>query len=131
MESLYYSVIGIIAIIVHFIINYSMFFKTLNDDNPTSKNFHLYLISVLLYFITDILWGLFSYFGKINFLYVDTVAYYITMALSIVFCCSYIIAYLKLNKTISKILGLFGICFFIAEFLCFDYKFLYSNIFLF
>lgn len=86
MDKFYYSIIGFIAIIVHLILNYDMFSKPKEKDNRTIKSFHVYLISVLFYYITDALWGILDYSGLTKILYVDTVAYYISMSFSIVFC---------------------------------------------
>lgn len=116
MESIYYSMIGIIALLVHLVINHDMFSKFIEKDNPTIRNFHTYSICVLCYFLSDLLWGIFDYMDQTKLIYIDTVFYYITMGLSVVFCCNYIISFLKLNATLSRILKSFGICFCVAEF---------------
>jgi len=115
MQSFYYSAIGVLAIVVHVIINYEMFSKPKGQDRVTEQYFHVYLLTVLLYYITDALWGIFDYFGKTKFLYIDTVAYYIAMGLSVIFCCRYIISFLDLNKILKGILNAFGPLFFLAE----------------
>lgn len=117
MDSFYYSMVGLLALVVHLIINQEMFSKTKRKDNFTEKNFHIYLISILFYYITDILWGVIDYFHNTPLLYCDTVFYYIAMALSVVFCCRYVISFLNLKKKFSKILQQFGRLFCIAEFI--------------
>ncbi|MBQ0051811.1 MAG: diguanylate cyclase [Treponema sp.] len=117
MESLYYSAVGFIAVIVHLIINHNMFSRPKRGGDSTVVYFHFYLVSILFYYITDIFWGIFDYAKDAKFLYIDTVIYYVAMAFSVVCCCSYIIAFLKLNKKFGKILRTFGLCFFIAEFI--------------
>jgi len=117
MYDLYYSVIGILAIVIHLIINYEMFSKPKEKDNSTVKFYHLYLISVLIYYITDALWGILDYSGKTKLLYIDTVFYYISMGFSVIFCCRYIIEFLNLNKVLGKILKAFGMHFCVFEFI--------------
>lgn len=117
MQTLYYSVIGLLAIIIHLVINYEMFSKPKEKDNTTIKFYHLYLISVLFYYITDALWGVLDYFGKTKFLYIDTVAYYIAMGFSVILCCRYIIEFLHMNSLHAKILKAFGMHFCLFEFI--------------
>lgn len=116
MHISYYSVIGILAIIVHLIINYEMFLKIDKKDNFAEKDFRRYSLTVFLYYITDVLWGFFESLGQTKLLYADTILYYIAMALSVVCCCRYIISFLNLNKTFKRVLNSFGNLFCIAEF---------------
>jgi len=46
MQTLYYSVIGILAVIVHLVLNYEMFSKPKEKDDSTVKYYHLYLLTV-------------------------------------------------------------------------------------
>ncbi len=114
MQSLYYSAIGILAIIIHLIINHDMFSKPKEKDNSTIKYYHLYLVSVLFYFIIDALWGFLDYLGNTKLLYADTAFYYLIMGFSTIFCCRYIIEFLNLNKLLGRTLKTFGLlfCFF-------------------
>lgn len=115
MENLFYSVIGIQAIIIHLILNHHIFVKVKSRDNYVEKYLRIYLFTVLFYYITDVLWGITSFFSNTKALSIDTVAYYIAMSLSVVFCCLYIISFLNLNNRLSKIIKIFGYLFCILE----------------
>lgn len=115
MQSFYYSVVGLLAIIVHLILNSKVLKIKVSKSGNTEKYFSAYSISILFYFITDVLWGIVDFFGNKYLLYIDTVAYYIAMALSVVFCCRYVISFLNLNSHFAKFLKVFGSLFFLAE----------------
>ena len=56
MQNIYYSIVGIIALIVLTVIN----FKTLlprSDRNTAGRSYRYFLYGVLAYVTTDVLWG--------------------------------------------------------------------------
>ena len=113
MNNNYYSVIGILAIIIHIIININEYRKKDSKVYSIDNNYRIYLLSVFVYYITDASWGIINSWGKefVGLLYVDTVLYYIAMASSVVFWCRYVISYLNLKGLVSKILNSFGLLF--------------------
>ena len=100
---MYYSGFGIIAAIVLLIENQDILFHY-NDgfDKKEWKIYKSFLISVLVYYGSDILWGILEYRKLDQLLFVDTSIYFIAMAVSIVLWNNYIVAYLKENNTIEK-----------------------------
>lgn len=113
MPYIYYSAIPLLAIIVHLFINYRYFN---NEDNRSEvREYMRYLSVIFLYYITDAAWGVLNEIGNIQLVYVDTVLYYLTMALSVVFCCRYIISFLKLNNFIGKVINALGVLFAVGE----------------
>jgi len=79
-----YSLVGIIAILVHLIVNLDIFFRIRNKKPFMGQKYYLiFLLSVIAYHITDVLWG-FLWEAKLYIpLFVDTVIYFLTMASSI------------------------------------------------
>ena len=109
----YYSAIGLLAICIYLIINYS-YFKH-EDIREEYKEYKTFLRVVLLYFVNDVLWGIFSEMNNITLLYGATVLYFITMAFTVVCCCRYITSFLKLNNRTGKIINTFGLAFAFME----------------
>jgi len=110
MASSYYFVIGIIAIFIHLIINFDVFRK-FNTINKNLLSYQKFVIAVLSYYVTDVLWGVVNSFGFVKLLYIDTIFYYIAMSLSVVSWCFYVIDYLNLKNSFGKIIKIFGIVF--------------------
>ena len=79
---MYYSVIGIIAIVIHLIMNHE-FIKIDKNRDEINRAFKRFALATLMYFITDVLWGVFDYIKMPVLLYLDTVIYYISIPLQI------------------------------------------------
>lgn len=110
-QYIFYSVIGILAILIHSVINFNQFKHSSRGDYSTGKDYRIYLVSVFCYYIIDLLWGFIALTGNTTLLYIDTLIYYIAMALSVVFWCRYVIVYLKLNNKTGEILKKFSTLF--------------------
>ena len=111
-----YSSIGIIALLVQLIINYDVLRKSAADDIiPAHRSYRKFLLGVIAYYITDILWGILDSFHLIGPLYADTVVYYIAMALSVFLWTKYVIVFLNEDTRIGKLIKTTGTLFFIME----------------
>ncbi|MDO4488386.1 MAG: ATP-binding protein [Eubacteriales bacterium] len=115
MQNGYYSVIGILAIIVHLIVNSNQMRTKFNTLSPLEKLYRIYLGSVMAYFITDAFWGILDALRLTSLLYLDTVAYYIAMASSVVLWCKYVSDYINLTGKPGRALNIFGNVFFASE----------------
>ncbi|MCQ2522668.1 MAG: GGDEF domain-containing protein [Lachnospiraceae bacterium] len=104
---MYYSAIGMIAIVLHLIMNHD-FIKKDKCENAVNKSYRRFVLASLMYFITDALWGILDSLKMPKLLYVDTILYYISMALTIAFLCGYVIRYLHLRSGLGKFIKLFG-----------------------
>ena len=111
---MYYSVIGMIAIVLHLIMNHESIKIDKNRDE-VGIAFRRFAIASLMYFVTDVLWGIFDSIKAPTLLYVDTFAYYISMALTIAFLCYYVTEYLHLRSGFGKFIRIFGKVFAILE----------------
>lgn len=113
MENGYYAAIGVLAIVIHIIINGPLLKK--GSAYTVSREYKAYLWAVLAYYITDALWGIIFLTGKTWILYIDTIFYYIAMASSVVYWCLYVIKYLKIKGNLASFMRTFGISFWAFE----------------
>lgn len=113
---MYYSSIGIIAILILFITNFSILFrnsnKTLDEAHSAYRKF---LFSISMFYAVDILWSpLYELNVKtINFL--ETSLYFVVMAFSVMLWTKFVISYLKVRNLFGKIILFFGYFFLIAQ----------------
>lgn len=108
-----YSVFVIVALAIHILINIDMFIK--KDNIVAIKSYRLFLISIALFYVTDILWGIFDDNKMRTAIYVDTTIYFVMMGLTIFFWTNFVIKYLEGNKILSNTLKVVGILFLAAE----------------
>ena len=104
---MYYSVIGMIAIVLHLIMNHE-FIKIDKSRDEVIRAFKEFVLASLLYYITDALWGIFNTLKMPGMLYADTLLYYVSMALTIAFLCNYVTQYLHLRSGFGKFIRIFG-----------------------
>lgn len=112
---MYYSALGIIAIIVHVILNIDYYIDRKNSGEVQSVGYAFFLNSVLGYFLTDALWGVFNDAKLNTLLYVDTLLYYIALMLTVVSWCSYVVHYLELSRLTTRLTHIFSILFCLTE----------------
>lgn len=111
---MYYSVIGMIAIVLHLIMHHEFIIHKIKK-NEVNIAFKKYIFATLMYFVTDILWGIFNSLKLSGLLYIDTFLYYVSMALTIDFLCTYVTLYLNLRKGFGNFIRIFGSTFAILE----------------
>ena len=111
---MYYSCISILALILHLIINRDAVFKNagLEEQEEAGRKvavrYRYFLIAAILYYITDIAWGLLYEHHDISklfpILYSDTVFYFIFMFLTMLTWARYVVAYLDKRRRRSRVL---------------------------
>ncbi len=111
---MYYSGVGILALIVLFIINREALKRqTVKGEKPTpaqrvAVRYRAFLIASICYFLSDLTWGLLYDHHEMPalfpFLYSDTVLYFIFMLLTMLTWIRYIVAYLDKRGRRSKVL---------------------------
>ncbi|MBQ8014190.1 MAG: hypothetical protein IJ257_07345 [Treponema sp.] len=114
---MYYSSIGIVAFLVHVIINYDVLVKSKHEqDSDSHKAYKAFLTCVLIYYIFDILWGV-IYSLKFPLLsYTWTELYFMTVAITVFLWTRYVIIYLNKATFFSKLIKYAGILFLVFEF---------------
>jgi len=111
-----YSSAGILALVINLIINHDVLMgRSAGKLIPAHRSYRLFLLAITLYFVTDIAWGFLYEHGLIALTYADTVAYFVSMALSILFWTRYVIDYLRERTAFGRLLWLAGRLLFIFE----------------
>jgi len=89
-----YSVIALLAVIIHVIINFDFFHRRGERMFPAARDYRLFLFSVIIYHVIDALWGVFHAQRWSLLLYSDTVLYFAAMALSVLLWARFVLHYL-------------------------------------
>ena len=80
---MYYASFGLLALILHLIINTEILRKKAEEINSVAiKRYRNFLYIIMLYYITDVLWGLLIESGIVVLAYADTVLYFVSMVYS-------------------------------------------------
>ena len=107
MQDYIYSVAAILAMVIHLIINFDLHSGKTTVRARGAKEYRVFLKAVFAYYITDACWGVFAGLGWTGVLYVDTMLYYIAIAMTVLTWCRFVIVYLDLGRWKSRML--FGI----------------------
>ena len=111
---MYYASFGILAVILHLIINQEILRK--GEETPKDSPYYKYrqfLIATLLFYIADIMWGFLVESKLFVAAYIDTVLFFSMMALSVLLWTGFVAAFLGKKNIGSSILmvvgwGIFG-----------------------
>ena len=106
-QSYIYSVIPFLAIAIHLIINFDLL-SGHGEITARSRSYRGFLMGIFAYYVVDSGWGVCAGFGNTDILYVETMFYYIAIAVSVLTWCHFVAVYLDLNKWTSRILSWFG-----------------------
>lgn len=99
-----YSVVGFISIFIHLIVNIDIFLHIKKKRFPGAGYYLLFLLGVIIYHITDTIWGV-LYENKLRIAVIaDTAVYFIAMAVSILFFGLFVYHYLGTNKKTKPVL---------------------------
>ncbi|MBQ7474610.1 MAG: GGDEF domain-containing protein [Clostridia bacterium] len=104
---MYYSSFGALALVIHIIINFEVLRKDRDAEKPVLK-YKIFVFTVAVYYIVDMLWGLLYEAGIIPAVYMDTVLYFSAMALSVLFWTGYVVSFLGKKRAFGKILSAAG-----------------------
>ena len=99
-----YSSFGLLSLILTMIINHDIIFKRRNNALFGSKYYHWFIITVIAYYVSDILWGLLYQYKLATLTYIDTIFYFILMAISILLWTLFIFEYLGKKNIFTKII---------------------------
>ncbi len=123
-----YSIIGILAFVILLITNQDILRKsrTLTRAQHTYRSF---LVGVMAYYITDLLWGILEEHHLIVALYVDTTVHFAAMAMAVMLWTRYVIDYLEGEKGFAKLLYFVGRCFLWFELIVIVINFFYPVLF--
>lgn len=103
MDNYLYSSISGIVLVVHLIINWrQMFQRPQVKSDATAVEFRRFLICLLFFFVLDILWGIFAALKCPHILYVNTILFFLMMALSVFTWTRCVIAYLGVGGWLRR-----------------------------
>ena len=108
MQDYIYSAIAFVAMAIHLIINSNHLPARMVVAARGAREYHWFLKSVFAYYVVDAGWGVFAGLGWTKVLYVDTMFYYIAIALSVLAWCHFVAVHLGLGKWKSRMLSWFG-----------------------
>ena len=102
---MYYSAIGLLAVGVLIIVNRDILIRyDTTFMKPAWKVYRRFLVAVLAYFFTDILWGIFEYMKMAKLLFADTTVYFIAMAAGLLYWAEFTVEYLEEKNKMGKFL---------------------------
>ena len=111
-----YSIIGILASILLLIINQDII---LNRDGQalagTQRYYRWFLMGVLTYLLTDLLWGILYAHHLTAILYADTSIHFAAMVGAVMLWTQYVVSYLDTGSAFERILQVAGRVFFALE----------------
>ena len=91
-----YSIIGILATILLLIGNRDVLRPQDGAENaPTKKYYRRFLFGVLVYYVTDMLWGVLDENHLTKLLFADTTVYFLAMVATVVLWTHYVVSYLN------------------------------------
>ncbi len=104
-----YSGTAILALLVHIIINYDVLRNAhYRAGSPAASAYRTFIFGVMVFYLSDALWGL-LYDTRINALvFADTVLYFFAMAASVFMWIRYVIRYLNMKSRFVSVLSAMG-----------------------
>ena len=111
-----YSTIGILASILLLIINQDIVLNRGRDTlTKTQRTYRLFLMGVLVYLITDLLWGILDSHHLIGLLFADTSIHFAAMIAAVMLWTQYVVSYLDTGSAFERMLQIAGRVFFVLE----------------
>ncbi len=125
-----YSLVGFLSILVHIIINSDLLrYKKELGDIPAKKERHLFFVSVMAFFTTDVMWGIFYGLHLKTALYVTTEIFFACMMISVFMWTRFVAAYLKSDSRFAKPLVYTGISLLLLELIALTVNIFYPILF--
>ena len=102
---MYYSSVAIIALVVHIIINNEALKKVeKTSENSVRLKFRNYLFALIVFYISDAIWGFFYEQRWIIPTYIDTCVFFLSMAFSVLLWTIAVVAFTGNKNMFGKIL---------------------------
>ena len=106
---MYYSAIGLLAALILLIVNQDILLNPQTTfKKPAWNVYRRFLIAVLAYYVTDVLWGLLESQKLALPLFVDTTVYFVAMAAGVLFWAEFTVTYLEEDSSYGRVLVLAG-----------------------
>ena len=108
MQDYIYSAVAFVAMVIHLIINFNMITGRAMMNTRGAREYRVFLAGIFAYYLTDAGWGIFAGLGWTDILYVNTMCYYLAIAVSVLLWCRVVIAYLDMSRWTARTLSWFG-----------------------
>ena len=108
MQDYIYSVIAFLAMVIHLITNFKLLIGRGDVTARGLREYRGYLVGVFVFYLADAAWGVFSGLGWTKTLYVDTVLFFVAIAVSVLMWCLFAVAYLDISKWAARMVSWFG-----------------------
>ena len=104
-----YSSTSLLALLVHIIIHFDAI-RNLHyrNDTPAGKSYRGLILSVMLFYVTDAMWGVLYDAHLIPAVFADTELYFLAMAASLFFWTRFVVHYLEEENRFIRILSAFS-----------------------
>jgi diguanylate cyclase (GGDEF)-like protein len=113
---MYYASIGVLALLTLLIVNYNVLKEpTKSDIIPAHKAYKAFLLSVVVYYITDILWGGLYALNIPTITFIETIIYFIAVGCSVLLWTKFVNTYIGQKNKFSAILNTAGWVFLIIQ----------------
>lgn len=100
---MYYSAISLLAALILLIENRDIL-RDNTMDKPAWNVYRRFLLAVLAYYVTDVLWGILES-KKLSFLlFADTTVYFVAMGVGVLFWAQFLVAYLEEESEFGRFL---------------------------
>ena len=109
-----YSFVSLAALVIHLIVNFDVFFSKEGRSFPGGKLYLFFLVSVMVFHVSDALWWTLYEYDLATLTYIDTAVYYLMVGLSIFTWGLFVSHYLeRKNEPFLKVIFFFCLgCFF-------------------
>ncbi len=104
-----YSSAGFFALIIHLIINHDILERNQKKERvPVQYTYRAFLYTLIVFYVSDILWGVLYERQLITLVYIDTFVYFYAMGASILLWTRYAVKYLQEEDIFGKSLVIAG-----------------------
>ena len=115
---MFYSSFGMLALVLNVIINFEVLVNRGDPERAKIRRvYRRFILASLLYFCSDICWGILYDARTGIFAYADTVLYFASMVLTVLMWTRYIVMFLGKNNELEAFLTLSGWIIFGFEFI--------------
>lgn len=105
---MYYAGFGILAIVIHIIINFEALWKSKKGGNfELRSRFRYFLISLIVYYAVDAAWGLITELKIVPAVYASTVLFFVGMAVTVLMWIRWTVTFLK-DNVFTRIISVVG-----------------------
>ena len=107
MQDYIYSSIAFLAMVIHLIINSILYTDSRVSALHGAREYRGFLHGVFAYYLVDASWGVLAGLGWTKLLYLDTMLYFIAVAVSVLMWCRFAVIYLNYSQWKARMLSLF------------------------